>query len=108
MLESVLSVIGIGSIVSIALTVLAKIIPNDKVYGFGVVVGKAISSFGNLRFGQAIYEKVEDFVLNSMLQFINGIKFGMEFDDALSATESNKVADPEIPKVEKAKLKARI
>lgn len=108
MLESVLSVIGVGSIVSIVLTVLAKIIPNEKVHGFGVIVGKAISSFGNVRFGHAIYEKVEDFILNSMAQFIAGIKFGMEFDDALDGPEANKVADKTTPVVEKAKLKARI
>lgn len=85
------SIISIGAIVGLVLTVLAKVLPNEKVYDMGIKVGQFLNSFGHAKIGEQ-WESVEDFFINSLGQFFKGIKIGLDLEIG------NPV--PELPKEE--------
>lgn len=69
---------GIGA--SIVLAVIARMIPNDKLYAFGFGLGQSLSRMAVLRFGMA-WEKIEDFAVNSFGMILSGLKSGLNSDD---------------------------
>ncbi len=85
-------IIGVGSIISIVLMVIAKLLPNDKLRVYGVSVGSAVDLFGRARLGKS-WEKLEDFLVNSVGVFLEGFRDGLDYpkDEEL----------PVVPKTEK-------
>lgn len=69
---------GVG--VSIILAVIAWIIPNDKLYSFGFGIGQSLSKMAVLRFG-IVWERIEDFTVNSIGMILSGLKSGLNSDD---------------------------
>jgi phage-related tail protein len=67
--------------VSFLLLIVARLVPNDKLKALGVSAGKAISAFGGKKMGPKVWEKVEDFLENSVKVFLEGVKEGLDSDD---------------------------
>lgn len=70
-------IIGIGTIVGIILTAVAKLIPNDKLHRIGLGIGNALETFGKARMGET-WEKVEDVLVDSIGVFLDGVKVGLD------------------------------
>jgi len=85
-------IIGIGSIVGIVLMVIAKLLPNDKLRVYGITIGKTVDIFGRARLGQS-WEKLEDFLVNSIGVFLEGFKEGLDYPKGKDL--------PDIPETEK-------
>ncbi len=90
-MEFLTDLIALGAIVSFVLTILAKLLPNDKVYAFGVKIGQALNSFGHARIGDT-WEKVEDFFVNSLGQLFSGLKVGLDLE-IMPPTDEKKVEE---------------
>lgn len=73
-------ILTVGVAISIGLLILAKVLPNEKVYAFGFKIGSWLSTFGALRCGAA-WNKLEDFMINSGGQFFKGFKDGLNSDE---------------------------
>ena len=73
-------IITIGTIIGVGITVVAKFLPNPKVYKFGYNIGVALTSFGTSKIGKA-WEKIEDFLTNSLGIFFTGMKDGLNSDE---------------------------
>lgn len=71
---------GIG--VGFLLTLIARLIPNEKLDKMGYNFGVAVSKFGVGKLGKASWEKLEDFFENSLGILIEGVKKGLDSDDA--------------------------
>lgn len=97
-MEAIVKVI-LGSLsVGTVIMVLARIIPNDKVRAAGVSSGLFISVLGMKRFGRRTWEKIEDFLENSVGVFLVGLKAGLDQDDGPTdtATKGTRVSHPPI------------
>lgn len=70
----------LGLAASVILLVLAKLLPNEKVYSFGYKLGLALTVFGSAKVGRG-WGKLEDFFINSGGQFFGGLKQGLNSDD---------------------------
>lgn len=79
-LSTLSGLVSIGAVLSFVLLIVGKMLPNEKVFGFGFKLGKTISSIGILKAGDN-WEKFEDFLINSGGQFFSGIKNGLNSDD---------------------------
>ena len=79
-MEILSSPIAIGAFISIALLVISKQLPNEKIQSFGFKLGSIITTFGGLKMGKA-WEKIEDFLINSVGVFFEGIKAGLNSDE---------------------------
>jgi hypothetical protein len=90
--------IGYTTLIGIALAVLARFIPNEKLQNYGYKFGVVVSAAGTLKLGKA-WEKVEDFCINSVGQLLQGFKNGLQADDA---------GDPQIPSSNDGKPDVRI
>lgn len=74
------NILSVGVAISLGLLILAKVLPNEKVYAFGFKIGSWLSTFGALRCGAA-WDKIEDFMINSGGQFFKGLKDGLKSDE---------------------------
>jgi hypothetical protein len=79
MLEVILQILGGASIVAAILAMLAKILPDDKLYKWGLAIGVAASAFGNKRIPS--YERIERFLQDSLRAFFVGLEDGINGDD---------------------------
>lgn len=79
MLVGVATTFGVG----IGLFVLGRMIPNDKLESWGLNAGRSISKFGGKKLGTKSWEKVENFLQNSISVFWNAIVRGLNEDDAI-------------------------
>lgn len=76
------NVVASGVGVSILLALIARLVPNEKLYAFGFGLGQSLSRIAVLRFGMA-WEKVEDFLVNSIGVVLSGTKAGLNSDDGI-------------------------
>jgi hypothetical protein len=87
-------IISIGGAISVGITILTRILPNDKVYMMGWGVGVALTKFGKGKTAGA-WESIETFFTESLNYLFCGLKDGMNSDDG------NGGLPPNPPKVEK-------
>lgn len=73
---------GTVLLVQVALVVLAFVLPNKVVHGFGVTVGKTASLFLRQKAGKKTGEKVEGYFQGTLNAFASGINEGLDADDA--------------------------
>lgn len=67
-----------GATIGIVLAAIARLIPNEKLYGFGVKSGQFLDSIGSTKLGFAVWEKIEDFLVNSIGEYLKGLRFGLD------------------------------
>lgn len=70
------SLVGLGTF----MTLIAKLIPNNKLYRWGFNFGKKVGAIGFLKMGEN-WEKIEDFLINSIGKLLEGTKDGLNSDD---------------------------
>ena len=82
--------IGVGAISTIILMVIAKVLPNEKTYIWGIKSGQFLDSFGHAKIGNS-WEKVEDLFINSFGRFFAGLKIGFDLpiDDPIPPMEED-------------------
>jgi len=80
-MEALNSIVSRVSIVAIVLTTITRILPSDKVYMTGYKFGCSVTKYGSIKFGVA-WEKIEDFFTESLGQFFNGFRNGLNSDDS--------------------------
>ena len=80
-------VLSIGAGLSIVLTILARVLPNAKIYGFGWSIGTFLTTLGHTKLGNATADKVEEFLENSFVQFSAGFVDGLNSDEGVSKKE---------------------
>ena len=80
MLDLISNLLTLGASLGIILATLARIIPNEKLHAWGVSSGQFLNSFGTSKMGSASWEKLEGFLINSVGQYLNGVKEGLDKD----------------------------
>ena len=70
-----------GTIIAAILLILARLIPNDKLKSYGVKLGTGLSLYGRSKAGAKVWEKLEEFMENSLSVFLEGVKEGLDSDD---------------------------
>lgn len=70
-----------GAGAAFLLFIVARIIPNEKLWKWGIVAGQVVSAFGAGKLGSVFWEKIEDFMENSSAVFLAGVKAGLDADD---------------------------
>jgi hypothetical protein len=55
----------------------ARLVPNEKIYAFGVKSGQLLNVFGSSKMGTVLWEKVEHFLVNSIGEYLRGMKDGL-------------------------------
>lgn len=88
MLDIILEIIGQASVVGFILTLLARWIPDAKVYGLGVKVGHIITRFGSSRVPK--WNSIENFFQNGVGQFFKGMEDGVDSDDPVEPEDHSK------------------
>lgn len=78
MMELITNTITLGTAIGLGITLLARFIPNEKLFSWGLSFGKLLNGFGSVRFGNTAWEKVEDFLINSIGEFLRGMKSGLD------------------------------
>lgn len=76
-MELLTNIITAGAAVTLGLTILAKLLPNDKVYDLGFSVGEWLNGWGTARIGSKSWERVEDFLTNSTGMLLSGMRDGL-------------------------------
>lgn len=87
-LDIITSLISGGVAITVLLTAIARLVPNNKLFEFGVKLGKNLNNFGSGKLGNS-WEKIEDFLINSLGVLLNGIKNGLEFDEKIDGKLSS-------------------
>lgn len=78
MLEQFSNIISLATIIGLVSTFIARIIPNEKIYSFGMKFGQFLNGFGSTKIGSVSWEKIEDFSINSIGEFLRGFKDGLD------------------------------
>jgi hypothetical protein len=73
--------ITIGAVLGLVLAGLARILPNEKLYAWGLKSGQFLNGLGTARMGSTSWEKLEDFLVNSLGEFFKGMKVGLDVDE---------------------------
>lgn len=73
----ILSSAGIGLI----FLILGRILPNKKLYKLGISNGKFLTNQGRSKLGKTLWEKIEDFLENSMSVYLRGLRDGANYDN---------------------------
>ena len=81
MKDLVTNILLSGTGASFLLLFLARLLPNDLVHSVSVKIGRIMTGFGRMRLGKAFWEKIEDFIENSIAVFWNGVREGLNSDD---------------------------
>lgn len=82
MLEFITNILTLGAGLGIILATVARFIPNDKLYAWGVKSGQFFNSLGTSKMGTKSWEKLEDFLVNSIGEYLKGVKIGLDDDEA--------------------------
>lgn len=98
MLDIITSVISIGVIISLVITIISRFIPNDKLYSIGLKFGKTITTFCSNKLGCAVWDKIEVFLIEAFRFFLLGLHDGLRFDNEDEIPERN-IKTNEKPKV---------
>ena len=80
-MEMLKNVVLGGAGVSLVLLILARMVPNEKLGAWGEALGKLLSAFGTKKLSKSTWEKVEDFLENSLTVFFAGLRKGLDSDD---------------------------
>lgn len=75
------TLISSAAVVSLVLTIMAKLLPNDRLRRYGVNLGKVITGFGSSKLGKRTWEDLENFFTDSLGVFFSGVKVGLNSDD---------------------------
>ncbi len=67
----------IGVVLGVVLAGLARILPNDKLYVWGQKSGRFFNNLGTAKMGSSSWERVEDFLTNSIGEYLRGMKDGL-------------------------------
>lgn len=67
--------------ITLALAVLARFTPNEKLDAWGFASGAALSRIGAGKLGKRAWEAVENYLENSSAVFLRGVKRGLDADD---------------------------
>jgi len=81
MLEIIVQVIAFATALGIFSALIAKYIPNDKLYAWGVQSGEFLNSLGTSKIGSSAWEKLEDFLVNSVGEYLRGMKDGLDANE---------------------------
>ena len=72
----------IGFVVGMVLPLIfAYFIPNDKFYSWGYALGKKMSAYGSSKLKKEDYEKLENNITSSVVNFAAGFQEGADEDD---------------------------
>ena len=78
MLGFIGDVLTLGAVLGLVLAGLARVLPNEKLYAWGFRSGQFFNSFGTAKMGSASWEKLEDFLVNSIGEYLKGMKIGLD------------------------------
>ena len=78
MLGFIGDVLTLGAVLGLILASLARILPNDKLYAWGLKSGQFLNSLGTAKMGSASWEKLEDFLINSVGEYLRGMRIGLD------------------------------
>lgn len=79
-LNTITGGIGYATLIGIGLAAITRLIPNDKLHSIGYKIGQSITVAGAARFG-LVWERIEDFSINSVGMILTGIKKGLDSND---------------------------
>ena len=82
MLDLIRDAVTLGTTLGIILASLARFLPNDKLYAWGLKSGQFLNSFGSSKMGSVAWERLEDFVVNSLGEYLRGMKIGLDDESA--------------------------
>lgn len=75
------SIVLSGAGASFLMLFLTRLIPNDKLYLACVNIGKFLTGYGRSRMGRKFWEKLEDYIENSIGICWDGLRAGLNSDD---------------------------
>lgn len=82
--------------IGIVLAVVARVIPNEKLYAWGYKLGVMGGAFGSLKVGRG-WNAIEGFLINSLGELFRGIKDGLTSDDSGDPQQpSNNDGNPDV------------
>lgn len=81
MLQIIGNVLTLGTVIGLVLTLIARLIPNEKLYAWGLMAGRFFNVLGTTKIGAPAWEKLEHFLVNSVGEYLRGMKDGLEEDD---------------------------
>ena len=70
--------------ISFFLLILSRLLPNNKLKEASVKFGIILSKTGRSRFGKKFWERLENYIENSLTVILNGLKEGWNKDDKLN------------------------
>ena len=84
MLGFIGDVLTLGAVLGLVLAGLARLLPNEKLYAWGLKSGRFLNGLGSAKMGSASWERLEDFLVNSIGEYLRGVKIGLDDLDDLS------------------------
>lgn len=81
MLDILTDIITVASALGLFGVLVARWLPNEKLHSWGQRTGQFLDSFGKARVGTSMWNKLEDFLVNSLGQYLGGVKEGLKKDD---------------------------
>ena len=81
MVELLSSALTLGVSLGVILAALSRFIPNEKLEAWGIKSGQLLNGFGTNKMGSNGWEKMEDFLINSLGSFLKGVKIGLDDDE---------------------------
>jgi hypothetical protein len=81
MLEILGNVLTLGTVIGLILTLIARFIPNEKLYAWGLMSGRFFNVLGTTKIGAPAWERLEDFLVNSVGEYLRGMKDGLDESD---------------------------
>ena len=80
-MEFLTNALSLLSSLGIILVFVTRFLPNEKLYAWGLKSGQFLNSFGKARMGSTAWEKLEDFLVNSIGEYLKGVKIGLDSDE---------------------------
>ena len=81
MLDIITDIIAMISALGVFGALVARWLPNEKLYAWGLKSGQFLDSFGSARMGRSMWEKLEDFLVNSIGEYLKGVKVGLDLNE---------------------------
>ena len=81
MLENVTNILSLISSLGVIFVIATRLLPNEKLYAWGLKSGQFFNSFGKSKMGSVAWEKLEDFLVNSIGEYLRGVKDGLDSDE---------------------------
>jgi hypothetical protein len=100
-MEIITNIFGGTAAAIVLVSVLTRFLPNEKLYMWGYEWGLSLSTFATGKIGYA-WNKIEDFICNSIGILFNGFRDGLNADDG-----DGGIIAPNPPENEKKTKKVR-